>query len=150
MAPARPVFAPGLITLQAIRSCQPAFSAALTGYLEATRDDDASKNRLCPPNPYPDTAADWIPTTCISLRAQDLWFRDPSVTSWLDRSRLNAARGIRDHLTEPRMKAAINRLLANTEQAITNLDTFLPQGRQASVTSRHHRRNRTPNAAGRG
>jgi hypothetical protein len=25
----------------------------------------------------PDTAAGWIPTTCIALRAQDLWLRDP-------------------------------------------------------------------------
>ena len=150
VAPARPVFAPGLITLQAIRSCQPAFSAALAGYVEASRHDDAGKNRLCPPNPYPDTAADWIPTTCIALRAQDLWLRDPDLAAWLDRSRLNAACGIRDHLTEPRMKSALGRLFANSEQAVTNLDTFLAQAQQASAASRHGRRTRTPDTAGRG
>ena len=121
MVPGRPVFAPGQITLQAIRSCQPAFSAALAGYVEASRHDDADKNRLCPPNPYPDTAADWIPTTCIALRAQDLWLRDPDLAAWLNRSRLNAARGIRDHLAEPRMKTALDRLFANNERAIANL-----------------------------
>jgi NAD(P)-binding Rossmann-like domain len=124
MAPGRPVFAPGLITLQAIRSCQPAFSAALTGHVEASRHDDAEKNRLCPANPYPDTAADWIPTTCITLRAQDLWLRDRDLSAWLDRSRLNLACGVRDHLAEPRMRSALDRLFANTEQAITNLGTF--------------------------
>jgi hypothetical protein len=133
-APGRPVFAPGLITLQAVRSCQPAFSAALAGYVEATRHDDADKNRLCPPNPYPDTAADWIPTTCIALRAQDRWLRDPGLAAWLDQSRLNVACGIRDHLTEPAMKSALDRLFANTEQAITNLDAFLAQAQQASAT----------------
>jgi hypothetical protein len=133
MAPGRPVFAPGLITLQSIRSCQPAFSAALAGYVEATRDDDAGKNRLCPPNPYPDAAVDWIATTRISLRAQDLWLRDPGVSAWLDRSRLNAACGIRDHLTEPRMKSAVDRLFANTAQAISNLTTIQAQARQATA-----------------
>jgi hypothetical protein len=139
MAPGRPVFEPGLITLQAIRSCQPTFSAALAGYAEASRDDDADKNRLCPPNPYPDSAADWIATTSISVRAQDLWLRDPELTKWLDRSRLNAACGVRDHLTEPRMKSALNRMFASTEKAITNLDSFLAQGqvRRASAGSRH-------------
>jgi hypothetical protein len=136
-APGRPVFAPGLITLQAIRSCQPTFSAALAGYVEASRHDDAEKNRLCPPNPYPDTAADWIPTTNISLRAQDRWLRDPDLRMWLDRSRLNAACGARDHFTEPRMKSALNRLFAHTEQAIANLDAFQAQVQRATAASGH-------------
>ena len=150
MAPGRPVFAPGLITLQAVRSCQPTFSAALAGYVEASRPDDAGKNRLCPPNPYPDTAADWIPTTCISLRAQNRWLRDPDLAAWLDRSRLNAACGVRDHLTEPRMKSALDRLFASTEQAITNLDAFLAQARQAGAAGRPGQRISTPGTASRG
>jgi len=76
------------------------------------------------------------------------------VTAWLDRSRLNAARGIRDHLTEPRMKSAINRLFANTEQAITNLDTFLAQGpagkRREPTPSADTWRIPTPDTASRG
>jgi hypothetical protein len=55
--PGRPVFGDGQITLQQVRACQPVFSAALAGYLEAARDDDAAKNLLCPANPYPDRAA---------------------------------------------------------------------------------------------
>jgi hypothetical protein len=35
--PGRPVFADGQITLQQIRACQPVFSAALAGYVEAAR-----------------------------------------------------------------------------------------------------------------
>jgi hypothetical protein len=92
--------------------------------VEAARHDDADKNRLCPPNPYPDSAAAWIPTACIALRAQDLWLRDPDLAAWLDRSRLNAACGVGDHLAEPRMKSALDRLFANTERAITNLGSL--------------------------
>jgi NAD(P)-binding Rossmann-like domain len=66
LAPARPVFADGRITLQQIRTCQPTFNAALIGYVEASRHDDAEKNLLCPPNPYPDAATDWIQATCIA------------------------------------------------------------------------------------
>ncbi len=35
LAPARPVFADGRITLQQIRTCQPTFNAAPVGYVEA-------------------------------------------------------------------------------------------------------------------
>lgn len=135
LTPGKPIFGPDVITLQAVRSCQPAFSAALAGYVEASRHDDAEKNQLCPPNPYPDAAADWIPTTSISVRAQDVWLRDRDLSGWLDRSRLNAASGIRDHLAEPRMKSALDRFFANAEQAITNLDAFAAQARQQTMAN---------------
>ena len=77
--PGRPVFADGRITLQQIRACQPVFSAALAGDVEAARDDDAAKNLLCPANPYPDTALDWIPVTCIAQRAEMVWTADPDL-----------------------------------------------------------------------
>ena len=135
LTPGKPIFEPDMITVQAVRSCQPTFSAALVGYLEASRHDDDEKNRLCPPNPYPDAAADWIPNTCISMRAQDVWLRDHDLTRWLDRSRLNAACAIRDHLTEPRMTSALDRYFANTERTIMNLGAFAAQARQHTVTN---------------
>jgi hypothetical protein len=122
--PGRPVFADGQITLQQVRACQPVFSAALAGYLEAARDDDAAKNLLCPANPYPDQALDWIPVTCIAQRAELAWTADPDLFSWMQRSRLNGSAGIRDHLDDPQMRSALARLFANVEPAIAKLDTF--------------------------
>jgi hypothetical protein len=61
---------------------------------------------------------------------------ETDLAAWLDRSRLNLACAVRDHLSEPRMKSALDRLFANTEQAITNLTAFLAQGRQPSAASR--------------
>jgi hypothetical protein len=124
--PARPVFADGRITLQQIRACQPVFSAALAGYVEATRDDDAVKNRLCPANPYPDRALDWIPVTCIAQRAEMAWTADPDVFAWLQRSRLNATAGISDYLDDPQLKSALARLFANIEPALAKLEAFGP------------------------
>jgi hypothetical protein len=122
---ARSVFADGQITLQQIRACQPVFSAALVGYVEASRGDDALKNRLCPANPYPDTAMDWIPVTRIAQRAEVAWAGDPDLSSWMQRSRLNATQAIRDHLDDPLMKSALTRLFVNIEPAIAKLGTFM-------------------------
>ncbi len=131
LAPGRPAFDAGRITLQQIRTCQPAFNAALVGYVEATRHDDAEKNRLCPPNPYPDTAIDWIPATCIAQRAQALWLADTDLSAWIEGARLNAVRGIGDHLADPRMKSALTRLFANAEPAVAKLETLQAQAQQA-------------------
>lgn len=130
VTPGRPVFESGRITLQQIRTGQPVFSAALTGYLEASRDDDAAKNLLCPANSYPDVPADWIRCTGVSLRAQARWLADPDLSAWLERSRLNATRGTSAHLADPRMQSAMARMYANFERAITSLGTL-----QAQVTA---------------
>ena len=53
--PLVPIWGSEAITLQPIRTGFPCFGAALAGYVEATRDDDAEKNRLCPPSPYANT-----------------------------------------------------------------------------------------------
>jgi hypothetical protein len=82
---------------------------------------------LCPPNPYPDTATDWIQATCIAQRALATWLGDADLSGWMERARLNAARGIGDHLADPRMKSALARMFANAGPAVTNLETFQDQ-----------------------
>jgi hypothetical protein len=124
LAPARPVFAPGVITLQQIRACQPVFSAAVAGYVEVSRDDDAQKNVLCPANRYPDTAMDWMSVTATAQRAQIAWTSDADLSRWMDRARLNAICAVRAHLDEPLMKAALGRLFASIEPAIAKLEAF--------------------------
>jgi NAD(P)-binding Rossmann-like domain len=122
--PARLVFGGSLITLQQIRACQPVFSAALTGYVEATRDD-ARKNLICPANQYPDAAADWIPLTCTAQRAEIIWATDPDLSAWMQRSRLNATSGMADHQGDPLMESALARLFTNIEPAINKLETLM-------------------------
>jgi hypothetical protein len=124
VAPGRPIFAGDRITLQQVRTCQPTFNAALVAFVECARSDDPEKNRLCPPNPYPDSALDWMAATRISTRAEGMWLSEPDVAAWLEGARLNAARGIGDHLAEPKVQAALGRFAANTEPAIANLETL--------------------------
>lgn len=125
--PVQPIFNSHRITLQLVRSCQPCFSAALVGFVEASRDDDEEMNRLCPTNQYPSTATDWIPTHLISQLAQSAWSEAPDVKAWVKDSRLNLARGIREHRDDPQMESALTRLSEKTGPAIVNLQRFLDQ-----------------------
>ena len=118
----RPAFEGGRITLQPIRTVVPPFNAALAGYIEASRDDDREKLRLCPTNRYPNRAVDWIPNMRITLEVIDVWNAQPDVTAWLERSRTNIARGMFDYADDPRMLAALTRQIANSERAIANLE----------------------------
>lgn len=118
----RPAFEGGRITLQPIRTVTPAFNAAFAGYIEASRDDDREKRRLCPTNRYPNRAVDWIPNMRISLEVLDVWNAQPDVTAWLERSRTNIARGMFDYADDPRMVAAITRMITHSTTAIANLE----------------------------
>ena len=122
-APARPIFEPGRITLQCISTVFPTFNAAMIGYLEGSRADDATaKSRLSPTTRYPDRADDWIPNERGQLEALRLWNEQPDVAAWLEASRLNVARGMFAKASEPRMGEALTRLLTYSESATTNLE----------------------------
>jgi len=124
--PGRPIFEPDRITLQQVRWCQPTFNAALIGFIEATRDDDEAKNWLCPPNPYPTEVGDWIATNLVSNEAASRW-TDPDLQAWLEGARLNAARGIPEHMGDPAMQTALTRYLTYAEPSIANLRKLLAQ-----------------------
>ncbi len=90
--PLVPVWRPDSITLQPIRAGFPCFGAAVVGYVEATRDADAEKNRLCPPSPLPDSMAAWARMTVLGTRAALSFSAKPDIKEWSDRVALNPAR----------------------------------------------------------
>jgi hypothetical protein len=87
--PAGPVFRGDRITVQNVRLCQPAFSAAFVGHVEAAYDDDELKNELCTPIPFPDAPIDWLTMALANARNMDRWNADPQLASWLRESRLD-------------------------------------------------------------
>jgi len=120
-APGVPVFQDGRIVLQQVRHLSPSFNAALIGFVEAHRDDDADKNRLCPPNPYPAGVADWPRMVSRTWRTERRWLSEPDVSRWVAESRLNLLQALPDHLGEPAVQAALQRYLANVGPAIERL-----------------------------
>lgn len=139
--PLQPVFTEGQITLQSVRWSQPCLSAALTGYLEATRDDLDEKNRLCPPHRYPDRPADLAEMAAHSMKLDMVWSADPDVGEYIDSTRLNPVIGWKDHLDQPRVQAAIERFVTNAEQATANLERLAAvRGPSAAAASMWARR----------
>ena len=62
LVPPEPIFSPRHMTLQQVRHKTPSFNAALLGFVEARRNDDEDKNRLCPPNPFTSDIKEWART----------------------------------------------------------------------------------------
>jgi hypothetical protein len=77
------------ITLQTVRTCQPVFSAALIGHVEAAYTDDDTKNLLCAPIPNPEVPLDWLKMMHTYNENQIRWFDEPDMMAWLDSARLN-------------------------------------------------------------
>lgn len=123
----RPVFEDRRITLQPVRTCSPCFNAALLGYVEATRDDVVEQNRLCPPNPYPDAAQDWLRCMAANQHATAVWAAEPDLKEWIERSRLNLVRGVAEHAHEPVVLAAFARAAEHRGQALRRLQGLLEQ-----------------------
>jgi hypothetical protein len=120
-APATPIFQPGRIVLQQVRYLSPCFNAALVGFVEAHRDDDADKNRLCPPHPYPSSIKDWPRTMSCTWIAAGRWLSEPDLSAWVSDSRLNLLRALPDHAAEPSVQTAVTRYLTHVTTAIERL-----------------------------
>ena len=81
--PLVPLWAPDKIRLQMIRVGFPCFlCAALAGYVEATRDDDRERNRLCPPNTLPDSPASWARMQVRGTLAARTYGAEPDIAAW--------------------------------------------------------------------
>jgi hypothetical protein len=128
-APAVHMFTADRITLQSIRTGLIPFNCALIGFVEATRDDLAEKNRLCPPNRQPDVPLDWVRGTLIGMKADNRWSKEPDLADWLEGARLNAARGLRQRSGEPLVQRAWMRYVENLRPALAKLEQFSAQAR---------------------
>ena len=120
-APATPIFQPGRIVIQSVRHLSPSFNAALLAFVETNREDDAERNRLCPPNPYPTALADWPRMMSRTWRTEALWLGEPDLGTWVLESRLNLIRALPDHLAEPAVQSAVERYLTQVGTAIERL-----------------------------
>lgn len=125
VAPPRPIFEPGRITLQSLMAGFTTFNAALVGFVESVRDDDAEKNRLCPPTPQPGDPIDVITSYRGFLRYFVTHTAEPDLMAWSAESRLSMTRGMADHLDDERMQSAMARWFANLEPAMKNAEQFL-------------------------
>ncbi len=129
-APATPIFQPARVVLQQVRHLSPCFNAALIGFVEAHRDDDVDKNRLCPAQAYPSSIEDWPRMMRCTWMTMEEWSGEPDVSGWVAGSRLNLVRALPEHAAEPSMQASIGRYLTHLGAAIERLNELDDVGRQ--------------------
>lgn len=121
--PAKPVFDGNRITLQWIRLCQPTFSAALIGVVEANFTDETEKNVICSPIVPPTVPRDWLKMMIVELANRGCWTNYPVIASWMEGSRLSG--GFTKNLgslkgDETEIFGYLQRYLAGVGPAIVN------------------------------
>jgi hypothetical protein len=102
----------------------PCFGAALVGYVEATRDDDAEKNRVCRPSPYSNTTADWAAMQTIGGDASLAMAKEDDLRAWSNATTLNPARIPPERANDPAVRAATGRLKENIGAGRARLAEF--------------------------
>jgi hypothetical protein len=116
-----PLWGPDKIRLQTIRAGFPCFCAALAGYVEATRDDDRERNRLCPPNTLPDTPANWARMQVRGTVATRAYGAEPDIAAWANACALNPARITPSQRDDPAVCTATARVADHAEQGLARL-----------------------------
>jgi hypothetical protein len=119
--PMLPIWSADAIRLRTIRAGFPCFCAALTGYVEATRDDDRERNRLCPPNLFGDSLADWARMQARGAVAARTYGAEPDIAAWANGCNLNPGRMDDRQRQEPAVKAETARLDQYFEPGVLQL-----------------------------
>lgn len=105
-----PIWRPGVLTPQPVRVGFPCFGAALAGYVEATREADEEKNRICRPSPYSNTPADWAAMQVIGGDASLALAKEDDIRRWANGTTLNPSRIPAERADDPAVTAAVRRL----------------------------------------
>jgi hypothetical protein len=123
-----PLWGTDTIRLQTIRAGFPCFCAALAGYVEATRDDDRERNRLCPPSNLPNTPADWALMQVRGTLASRAFGAAPDIAAWANGCALNPARTLPHQRDEPAVVAAASRLGEVGERGLQRMTELAASG----------------------
>jgi hypothetical protein len=119
--PLVPIWSEDAIRLQTIRAGFPCLNGALTGFVEATRDDDRERNRLCPPNTLPDTPKSWARMQVRGTLASRAFGAEADIAAWMNGCALNPSRIDPARRDEPAVRDAAARLAEHAERGLASL-----------------------------
>src|SRR4029079_3991846 len=91
-----PIFTDDTVTPQVLSRVSLCMSSAFLGFIEASGRTTDEKNRLCRPNPWPQTPFDFLRSILFGIQTELAW-QDPDIQAWVDSSRLNLVGGLVDH-----------------------------------------------------
>jgi hypothetical protein len=128
---ARPIFEPDRVTLQYVTIGVVPWAAATIGAVEAAREHDDDKNRLCPPLSFSGDIADVLELAYAGMTGgmTGLVARsaEPDLAEWTEQCRLNPSRGAAARLDEPEIADAFTVLGTNLGAAMANLERCVHQ-----------------------
>lgn len=119
--PLVPIWGSDAIRPQTIRAGFPCFCAALAGFVEATRDDDRERNRLCPPNTLPDNPSNWARMQVLGTLATRTYGAEPDIADWANGCLLNPARVEASRRDDPAVQAAAARVAEHVQTGLARL-----------------------------
>jgi hypothetical protein len=121
----RPLFEDGRVTLEYVTVGVIPWSASCVGYVEATRDDDTEKNRLCPPVIFTGWPADLLGIARAGLMGTLARGAEPDFAAWADGARLNPAGGTAQRADDPDIAEARASIASNMPIALANFERTL-------------------------
>ncbi|MDK9558054.1 NAD(P)-binding protein [Marinobacter sp. M216] len=119
--PLRPIFEPGLVTVQPFLWGFACYQFAMLGVVEATLDSDDKKNRLCPPIAYWDVNTDYLSAFLSGLANERARAAYPDLANWAKNTRLNPLCGIKLYRDLPSVADAHERIKRSGMAAVGNL-----------------------------
>ena len=117
----RPVFEPERITLQYTTIGNIPHGAATIGAVEALRDNDDDKNRLCPTLVFTGDITDILTLTHSGISGITARVAEPDLVAWNDACRLNAIRDANQRRDDPTIARAFDTIITNIGPALENL-----------------------------
>jgi hypothetical protein len=118
----RPVFEAGRITIQYVTIGIAPWSAATIGAIEALRgDDDADKNRLCPPLTFTGYIADTLALAYAGMTGLIARSGERDLAAWNARCRLDPARAAVERADDPDVASGFASMADNIGPAMRNL-----------------------------
>jgi hypothetical protein len=89
--------------------------------VEATREDDTEKNRLCPPQAFPNTPADWPRMIIQGAQGSQVLATESDVRRWSQATSLYRSRIPAEQASDPDVVGAVARVEAVTEIGMAKL-----------------------------
>jgi hypothetical protein len=117
----RPVFEPGRITIQYVTIGIVPWAAATIGAVEALRDNDTDKNRLCPPLTFTGNVADTLAIAYAGMTGLIARSGERDLAAWNAGCRLDPARAAAEQAADPTVGSAFASIADNIGRALQNL-----------------------------
>lgn len=127
--PTEPIFQSGKILPQLVRAPLISISAAVCAYVEANYPDDASKNALCTPVPFPTNVAGYVRSTQVNMLNQMRWSQDKTLRAWMRDSRLDGFGKLTANVdpTDTEKLALLGELRQQSMAAMANMPRLLQE-----------------------